>query len=359
MPIASGAGGGGAVNTNGGGAANTNGGGAATVCTPGVTGPVITDCGYPYNSSNPLTSVVFNESEVLRAIEPSGGGVATVRLFYNDEHALTLGVRRVVVIDSAGSTTKDYPVSPLVTNPDRVFFPQTGTTALAGDQSGLDPSQRPMWPVLYITDITSNPNSTAGDWQQGGTPYAPSAVYGTWKAALRTVDKTKTPEVVSTTPDADPAKNNWKLGSGADPVPATLTKDQGYGAEVIWNLSLAPGHSYRVQAIVHDGDQNKVGGDSGEACVNFCAGTDTCKPITCADYPAGNCGPQSDHCGGTIDCGPCMCLPQSCESACTPATGGYAECQTKYDESTGYVVNCAQRSSCEDPSTIQCWCVSG
>jgi hypothetical protein len=25
--------------------------------------------------------------------------------------------------------------------------------------------------------------------------------------------------------------------------------------------------------MVHDGDQNKVGGDSGEACVDFCNGT--------------------------------------------------------------------------------------
>src|SRR5262249_17926429 len=30
--------------------------------------------------------------------------------------------------------------------------------------------------------------------------------------------------------------------------------------------------NYRFQVMVHDGDQNKVGGDTGEACVNFCAG---------------------------------------------------------------------------------------
>ena len=43
---------------------------------------------------NALTSVAFNESDVLRAIEPSGSASSgVVRLFYNDEHALTLGVR--------------------------------------------------------------------------------------------------------------------------------------------------------------------------------------------------------------------------------------------------------------------------
>src|SRR6476659_8766091 len=44
----------------------------ATTCTPGVQGSAIVNCGYPYASSNPLTSVVFNEDEVLRAIVPSG-----------------------------------------------------------------------------------------------------------------------------------------------------------------------------------------------------------------------------------------------------------------------------------------------
>lgn len=352
------------------------GGSNGTVCTPGVTGPVITDCGYPYTSSNPLTSVIFNESTVLKAIDPSGGAIATVRVFYNDEHALTLGVRRVVVIDSTGTTTTDYPVSALATVPGSVFYPQVGTTATSGDQSGLDPSLRPLWPVLFITDISNDSNNTAGDWQQGGTPYSPNAVYGTWKAALRTVDKTKSPVSSTTTPDADPGQNNWNLGSGADPVPTSVTNsvttkptpgqpppapnNEAYSAEVVWNLSLAPGHSYRVQVIVHDGDQNQVGGDSGEACIDFCAGTEACQPVTCADYPAGTCGQQSDHCGGTLDCGPCSCTPQTCEIACpVQAYGNHASCQSTYDESIGYVVDCTQQSGCDDPSTIQCWCLIG
>src|SRR5262249_30553680 len=46
---------------------------------------------YPYPSSNPLTSIAFNESTVLRA-----ANLDTVngffQLWYNDEHALALGV---------------------------------------------------------------------------------------------------------------------------------------------------------------------------------------------------------------------------------------------------------------------------
>jgi hypothetical protein len=248
--------------------------GGVVMCMPGVAGVAVTACGYPYASSTPLTSVVFNEVEVLRAIQPAGAiPMAIVKLFYNDEHALTLGVRRVTVKDASGSTNTDYPVSTLATDPGSVTSAQFGTNELAGDQSGLDQSLRPMWPVLFLTDVTADPNSTVGDWQMGGVPQTPTAVFGTWKAAVRTVDKTKSPAAVTITPDMDPAKNDWNLGPGSDPVPAGLT-DQGWGAEVRWEVPLTAGHSYRLQVIVHDGDQNKGGGDSGEACVIYCAGGD-------------------------------------------------------------------------------------
>ena len=208
---------------------------------------------------------------MLRAIQPSGSASSgVVRLFYNDEHAMTLGVRSVVVKTASGSTTTDYTVSPLPADPGSVTNPQTGSNMLVGAQSGLDPSLRPMWPSLFITDVSVDPTSRIGDWQQGGTPSAPNAVYGTWKAAVRTVDESVSPNTVSITPDADPSKNGWTLG-GPDTAPQGLSSE-GYGAEVVWNVPFTAGHSYRVQVLVHDGDQNKAGGDSGEACVLFCAG---------------------------------------------------------------------------------------
>jgi hypothetical protein len=323
---ASGAGGGGGATGNGGatgsGGATGNGGatgsggaiggdGGVVMCTPGVQQIVVADCGYPYTSSNPLTSVAFSEAEVLRAIEPAGtwpNGI--VRLFYNDEHALTLGVRQVAVKTSSGTTTTSYPVSTLTMDPDSNTSAQIGTTMLNGDQSGLDPSLRPMWPSLFITDVTADPASRAGDWQQGGVPRAPDAIFGTWKAAVRTVDKTVTPNTTSITPDMDPAKNNWNIGSNGDPVPTGLT-NQGYGAEVRWNVALAPGRSYRVQVLVHDGDQNKGGGDSGEACVLFCAGG-SCPAEGCADAGAGD--------GGTPICpsGVVACQANGVEPATCP-----------------------------------------
>src|SRR5262249_5144361 len=98
-------------------------GSTPTGCTPGMVGPIITECGYPYASPNALTDILFNESTVLAAIVPSGGyPFASIQLFYNDEHAMTLGVHQTVI----NGVSTDYPVSPLMMSPAIVNTPQTG-----------------------------------------------------------------------------------------------------------------------------------------------------------------------------------------------------------------------------------------
>jgi hypothetical protein len=208
-----------------------------------------------------------------------GGAPDSIQVFYNDEHALTLGIRQVQVKTSSGTTITPYAVTPMVNHPaDQAFNPAVGSMITCDtdpDQADTDVSCRPIYPALFVTDLSVPPGSTnpyAGDWQYtGGAGTKPDAVFGTWKAAVKTVDKTKNPNVVTVTPDGDPAKNNWNLGPGADPVPPGLT-DQGYGTEIRWNISslnLIPGHQYRVYFMVHDGDQNKTGGDSGQGCLYF------------------------------------------------------------------------------------------
>src|SRR6266851_9864907 len=66
-------------------------------------------CGYPDSSHLKRSLVVFNESAVLAKFSPATGGATRIgsglqiRMWYNDEHALTLGVRQVVVRNSAGT----------------------------------------------------------------------------------------------------------------------------------------------------------------------------------------------------------------------------------------------------------------
>jgi hypothetical protein len=49
-----------------------------------------------------------------------------------------------------------------------------------------------------------------------------------------------------------------------------------------------------------------------------CVTPPTCTPLTCANYPTGTCGQQTDGCGGlTADCGTCT-APQTCGGGGTP-----------------------------------------
>jgi len=229
---------------------------------------------YPFTSSNPLTSIAFNESTVLAAakLDTTNG---TFDLWYSDEHAMTLGVSQVNVVTKSGTQTTNYALASLTSNPGSAVNPAIGATATSGDQAGVDTSGRPMAPELFITDITNNPTSLAGDWQYGGTGYAPNAVFGTWKGAVKTVNYTTSTPTVTVTCLSDPAQNSWNLGAGSDAPPSGL-HNEGYGTEVRWNLDalyqqgiLLPGHTYRFYVMVHDGDQNKTGGDAGQAAYNY------------------------------------------------------------------------------------------
>jgi len=276
------------------GAGGSDSGDTPTACKPGVVGAVITECGYPFASANPLTDILFNESSVLAAIVPSGGyPLASVQLFYNDEHAMTLGVREA---DINGVSTA-FPISPLTRSPDIVDAPETGTNLITGQLAGVDPVGRPMWPALFITDITSDAKAVAGDWQWGGVPVNPTYVAGTWKGAVRTVNTTG----ASITPDADPTKNGLNYGNGHMAAAGAITKAESYGAEVRWDIRLEPGHNYRFQVMVHDGDQNKIGGDAGEACVTFCAGSSCPVDVT-------PCTTDND-CTGGDSCASGCCVP--------------------------------------------------
>jgi hypothetical protein len=233
-------------------------------------------CGYPYGTAPALSSITFSESDVLTGFALSNG---SIQAWYTDEHAMTLGVREVLVKNNSGSTTTDYPFSAFSGSYSLTTALALGTTALAGTQAGTDTATqssaygyqdhgRPMFPALFITDLSSGVGSTSGDWQSGGAPVQPTAIYGTWKGAVRTVDQTKSPAAISITPDSDPAKNYWT--GIPDIPPAGFGNNEGYGAEIVWDLStlnLNPGDSYRFQFMIHDGDQNRSGGDAGEACV--------------------------------------------------------------------------------------------
>jgi hypothetical protein len=218
----------------------------------------------------------------------TGGGnaPAVINVFYNDEHAIPLGCQ------NASSPVTMYPGTPSA-----VYYPQTG------DPACTDTVMRPMRPVLFITDITADPSCTAGDQQKGGKAYYPTAIFGSWKVASEN-------GTIGQPAGGDPMSNGWTLGAGADPIPSAVMSVCGggggggsFGAEIQFAAGLIPGHSYRLQTILHDGDQTR-GADSGEGCAIFCASAGVACQPACAP-----CSDTSPCCSGlTCDagtCGPC------------------------------------------------------
>ena len=219
-------------------------------------------CGY-----NPLAApapgggtVIFDENTVTRAIQFYGVGLGGhVGVFANDESGLYIG---------SGGTPSSH-VSGQVYG--EAVPPTFGT--------GSDAASRPSAPTIYLTDITSNASATGGDWENGGQAATTGAtgLYGSWSPTIGTKPVNK---------------NDWTLGPNADPIPATdafggttTSFNEHYSAEVTWNVpglkaydpatssfvAVQPGHTYRVQSLTHDTDQNHTsgGGDVGEVCTTF------------------------------------------------------------------------------------------
>ncbi len=242
-----------------------------------------------YNGTAETTNLLNQAASYLSKVPSNPTAVATV---FN---SATSGIQSLIgppdtivttqqpAMAAAGTTIADQGV---VTNPSvgapytPPSSPVTETPAQLALQGGTDLSGRPMFPSLFVTDITGlDPNGVAahaGDWQYGGTPIAPTAVFGTWKSITETINETNpnSPQI-SFNVGNDPSANKWDLGPGADPVPASVvsaSQGQQYSSELQWNLNslnLIPGHSYRFYVIIHDGDQNKSGGDAGQGCVNL------------------------------------------------------------------------------------------
>jgi hypothetical protein len=202
---------------------------------------------------DPQHKLNSGEPYILYAAQPGPNDTATatdtIKLWYIDELPLTLGEGAGV----SSSMTTNQQANPNV-----------------GDQTLRD-SGLPIFPALFLTDITNNPADTSGDAQNNGTPIPPTMVSGTWKPA-------------NTEPDIPP---NYPNGGLIDPLPAQSNlghpisgnrdSDQlYYSAEIEWNIGdlitqgkLQTGKTYRAQFVVHDGDQNAGGGDLGLGCTTI------------------------------------------------------------------------------------------
>jgi hypothetical protein len=248
-------------------------------------------CGYS-GGTTPTTAVPrdqqkFNEIGIAEGFSVTSGGTPsqplTVNIFYSDEHALTLGqgsppatTQWTATYSKPSSTVKQ--IDDAGTNPAGLGTdPQPDPATVAtGNPAAIDPGGRPVYPALFITDLTVNgATSRAGDWQADATDTAnsraqsPNYVGGTWKPAGAANPLGS---------DGKVATNGVNLGPHSEAFVRNISSAQGieaYGAEIRWDVKnlndsngdpLRAGHTYRVQMIIHDGDHVA---DTGEACVNF------------------------------------------------------------------------------------------
>lgn len=215
---------------------------------PAAAASSIVECGYPYTAGgNARTAISPRENEVLRAFSPQIAHAGDkIIVWYSDEHNLSLGKKKT-----------GFPFTDMTKFPsDHVENPAIG------DPNGIDSQGRPIFPAMFITDITTDPSSKIGDWQysidnSGAIPL--HAIYGSWKA----------------TGENDSANNIvngvWDLAGLQTPPPNTSSEE--YGAGAVWYVDrlvasgkMTSGHTYRIQFMVHDGDQTNTGGDEGEGC---------------------------------------------------------------------------------------------
>lgn len=250
--------------------------------------------GYPDNSKTPRSSLCFTDEPILDTYDPKTCQIQGnwLRAYYDDEAAMILGVRRVIVKTSSTTTTRDFPVSADLGTPGCITTPEFGTTAQTGDFAGTDRYGRPWFPALFVTDLTSSATGRTGDWQQGGIGIAPHKVCGRWKSVVRTLDKRYSPARVTFTLDPDPSRNYADLGVDAEgPSEGTSCLNEGFGAEVAWDLgrlNLVPGRVYRLQFMLQDGNQTQSTGGCDQACVNVLI------PVTIGTSSALNTAPSVD-----------------------------------------------------------------
>lgn len=236
----------------------------------------VDNCGYPDKSNPPRSLVRFQDAGQVTRIGLPGTVVGpasgeSLKLWYSGQHAMTLGVRKIEIKEGRNKSSISSPVSEMTVCPGSVLNPQFGSTPSSDDASGIDREGRPISPVLYITDVTSDASNREGDWQHGGIGLYPHSVYGAWKAAVKKINRGEQDTHIQFDPDRDPHKNGWNLGEGSD-QPPDGTKDKGFGTECVWyidNLGLLDGHTYRLQFMVHGGELQKSGSEAIEECATI------------------------------------------------------------------------------------------
>lgn len=210
-----------------------------------------------YDGNGPgLEGVSFDEPEILIDYEPKAPNVATL----NDAIRLWVGDENSIVMGTATVNGTPFPISESGVQPSTVSNPQTGAPY---EPDGKDAAGRPMFPSLFLTDITDNPTSKVGDWQQGGIPIPPNVISGVWIFADKNGSGGSSVKSRGRPAIKNVVDTIWQLAPGGTaPLSGKTYEDRTYyGTEIRWNVGellaagkVVTGRTYRAQFMAHDGD---------------------------------------------------------------------------------------------------------
>ena len=177
-----------------------------------------------------------------------------LKLFYDDESAMPLG--NVAMASSC---------------PAQITSPNVNS-------NNKDANGFPYYPAVFVTDLTQNPNPPySGDGQNGGTPNPPDIVYGAWKQENQGNDPNQCNNSKGNGTNLDGSPDQYPIS----PVPISCSdqdRDTSWTAENVWHIAnlkekdgtpLIPGHVYRFQFAMHDGDGAFHGDDFSDGCITF------------------------------------------------------------------------------------------
>jgi hypothetical protein len=218
--------------------------------------PVSTTC-----DPDPQHKLNINEPYILYATHPGANEIAlstdTIKMWYIDENPVTMG-----------KNANGYSVSPIPAS-------QVQAAPQIGDPNARDGTNLPLYPALYLTNITNNPTDTSGDAQNGGPGHIPTRVSGAWipEGGSFSGVKHNGPDVnLSGVGLVDPLPAQSNIGHDI----SGNTHDAGrlnYAAEIEWNVNnliaqgvLQVNNTYRAQFVVHDGDSSA---DLGVSCTTI------------------------------------------------------------------------------------------
>lgn len=200
--------------------------------TDAIDEPELIDCGVPLKGTQKpqmIWGYLLNST-------PASQNKESLKIFYLNQFSLLLGSGNI-------SRMGDYYVDHVI-NP--VF----------GDLAVKDVDNFPLFPAIYLTDISNKHDDISGDAEKGGQPNMPDEIYGSWQALGERMK----------------AQNGKYLGTGADSWPPANgpggESSTNFSAEIIWNtanlkafdpesnnlVDLQPKHDYRGELTLHDGD---------------------------------------------------------------------------------------------------------